>query len=87
MKPAVKRLIFFAALILFWGLGSHFELWHETILPSPFSVWDALAAGFADLTLVYDLVASFRHFGQRVRASRLASFLFLFPLNRWCHST
>lgn len=60
MKPAVKRLLFFTGLIVFWGLGSHFELWHETILPSPFSVWDALVAGFADMTLVYDLVASFR---------------------------
>ena len=60
MKPAVKRIIFFAALIVFWELGSHFELWHETILPSPVSVYDSLVAGFADMTLVYDLIASFR---------------------------
>ena len=60
MKPAVKRIIFFAALIVFWELGSRFELWHETILPSPVSVYDSLVAGFADMTLVYDLIASFR---------------------------
>ncbi|MFC4714376.1 ABC transporter permease [Planococcus dechangensis] len=60
MKPAVKRLLFYGGLILFWWLGSHFELWHQTILPSPISVWESLAAGFADMTLVYDLVASFR---------------------------
>ncbi|ANU15361.1 ABC-type probable sulfate transporter, permease protein [Planococcus halocryophilus Or1] len=60
MKPTVKRLIFFAVLIVFWELGSRFELWHETILPSPFSVYDSLMAGFADMTLVYDLMASFR---------------------------
>ncbi|MBZ5199768.1 ABC transporter permease [Planomicrobium chinense] len=60
MKPLVKRLIFFAALIVFWELGSRFELWHETILPSPLSVYESLVAGFSDLTLVYDLAASFR---------------------------
>src|SRR5690606_9760682 len=60
MKPAVKRIIFFAALIVFWVLGSRFDRWHETIHPSPVSVYDSLVAGFADMTLVYDLIASFR---------------------------
>lgn len=60
MKPIVKRIIFFAALIVFWELGSRLELWHETILPSPLSVFESLAAGFSDMTLVYDLAASFR---------------------------
>jgi len=60
MKPALKRIIFFAALIVFWELGSRFELWHETILPSPVSVYESLVAGFRDMTLVYDLIASFR---------------------------
>lgn len=60
MKPAIKRIIFFAALIILWELGSRFELWHETILPSPTSVYESLMAGFADMTLIYDLAASFR---------------------------
>lgn len=60
MKPAVKRIIFFAVLILLWEIGSRAGLWHETILPSPTSVYESLKAGIADRTLIYDLVASFR---------------------------
>lgn len=60
MKPTVKRIIFFTGLILLWALGSSMNLWLPTILPSPASVWKALVTGFADKTLIYDLLASFR---------------------------
>ncbi|MBT2759393.1 ABC transporter permease [Mesobacillus foraminis] len=60
MQPAVKRIIFFAAIIAFWEIGSRLELWMPIILPSPTMVWDALVTGFEDKTLIYDLAASFK---------------------------
>ncbi|WP_077213380.1 ABC transporter permease [Bacillus dakarensis] len=60
MNPNIKRLIFFAAVIVVWELGSRLELWLPTILPSPTMVGEALMAGFLDKTLIYDLIASFQ---------------------------
>lgn len=60
MNPNIKRLIFFAVVIAVWELGSRLGLWLPTILPSPSMVGEALVAGFADKTLIYDLIASFQ---------------------------
>ncbi len=60
MNSAVKRVIFFAILIGLWALGSGLNLWLPTILPSPTMVWKSLITGFADKTLLYDLLASFK---------------------------
>ncbi|WP_138419917.1 ABC transporter permease [Aquibacillus sediminis] len=60
MKPAIKRIIFIVILVGLWELGSRLGLWTELILPSPTSVFTALYHGFADKTLIWDLIASFR---------------------------
>ncbi|GLB59445.1 ABC transporter permease [Cytobacillus sp. NCCP-133] len=60
MQTAIKRMIFFAAIIAFWELGSRMELWHPLIFPSLSSVFSALAEGLQDKTLIYDLIASFK---------------------------
>ncbi|MBY0155204.1 ABC transporter permease [Cytobacillus oceanisediminis] len=60
MQTAIKRIIFFAAIIAFWEIGSRLELWHPLIFPSLSSVFSALVEGFRDKTLIYDLIASFK---------------------------
>ncbi|AND40990.1 MULTISPECIES: ABC transporter permease [Cytobacillus] len=60
MQTAIKRIIFFAAIIAFWEIGSRLELWHPLIFPSLSSVFSALVEGFQDKTLIYDLIASFK---------------------------
>ncbi len=60
MKPAIKRIIFFAIVIGLWELGSRLGLWLPTILPSPTDVFQSLVTGIGDKTLLYDLAASFR---------------------------
>nr|WP_315362633.1 ABC transporter permease [Cytobacillus firmus] len=60
MQTAIKRIIFFAAIIAFWESGSRLELWHPLIFPSLSSVFSALVEGFQDKTLIYDLIASFK---------------------------
>ncbi|PAE23668.1 ABC transporter permease [Bacillus sp. 7894-2] len=60
MQTAIKRIIFFAAIIAFWEIGSRLELWHPLIFPSLSSVFNALVEGFQDKTLIYDLIASFK---------------------------
>ncbi|MCS0653771.1 ABC transporter permease [Cytobacillus firmus] len=60
MQTAIKRIVFFAAIIAFWEIGSRLELWHPLIFPSLSSVFSALAEGFQDKTLIYDLIASFK---------------------------
>jgi NitT/TauT family transport system permease protein len=60
MKPIVKKLIFFAAVLVLWEGGARLGLWPKIILPAPTDVYQALKIGFSDMTLVYDLIASFR---------------------------
>jgi NitT/TauT family transport system permease protein len=60
MNTALKRIIFFAVIIAFWEGGSRFGLWTEVVLPSPTSVFESLAAGISDQTLLIDLIASFK---------------------------
>ncbi|WP_186580049.1 ABC transporter permease [Aquibacillus kalidii] len=60
MKPVVKRFIFIVVILGLWELGSRMGLWAELILPSPTNVAIALFDGIQNMTLIYDLVASFR---------------------------
>lgn len=61
MQVAIKRIIFFLTLLAIWQGIFYLEIWPKSMIPSPFSVFHTLYAGFRDMTLVYDLVASFRH--------------------------
>ncbi|MFE7063552.1 ABC transporter permease [Sutcliffiella sp. NPDC057660] len=60
MKPGVKRLIFFATLFIVWELAVRIIGWSPDLMPKPSNVAEALYAGFADKTLIYDLLASFK---------------------------
>ncbi|ENH96785.1 sulfonate/nitrate/taurine ABC transporter permease [Gracilibacillus halophilus YIM-C55.5] len=60
MNPLIKRIIFIVVVLGLWELGSQLQIWSELILPAPSSVGVALYEGFANMTLVYDFVASFR---------------------------
>ncbi|MDL4842696.1 ABC transporter permease [Aquibacillus rhizosphaerae] len=60
MKPVYKRIIFLVAILVLWELGGRLGLWAEIILPSPTNVFTAVYVGITDMTLVYDLIASFR---------------------------
>ncbi|WP_079709602.1 ABC transporter permease [Paraliobacillus ryukyuensis] len=60
MNPILKRILFFVILIGFWSFGSAVNLWSEVLFPSPLSVINSLVAGITDMTLIYDLIASFR---------------------------
>lgn len=61
MRVAIKRTIFFVLLIAIWQLVFLLELWPKSMIPSPYSVFHTLYLGFKDLTLVYDLLGSFKH--------------------------
>ncbi|MBO8173062.1 MAG: ABC transporter permease [Bacillaceae bacterium] len=61
MPILVKRLIFFVALVVIWEGLFRLNLWPPTMLPSPVQVGKTVWMGLADLTLVYDLIASLRH--------------------------
>ncbi|WP_407270964.1 ABC transporter permease [Radiobacillus sp. PE A8.2] len=60
MKPVIKRIIFFVIVLALWEMGSRVGLWPEIMLPPPTKVFTSLYVGISDLTLVYDLIASFR---------------------------
>lgn len=49
------------ALILIWEAVFQLDFWPDSMIPSPFTVATTIYAGFADMTLVYDILASFRH--------------------------
>lgn len=61
MQVVIKRGTFFLFLILLWQGIVFLNIWPESMIPSPLSVGKALYDGIVDLTLVYDIVASFRH--------------------------
>src|SRR5699024_1418277 len=44
-----------------WQLIFMLEIWPKSMIPSPFTVFKTLYLGFKDLTLVYDLLGSFKH--------------------------
>lgn len=60
MSPAVKRIIFYVLLFAFWqGAVYVFDV-SPSLLPAPTDVFASLVEGFGNMTLVYDVVASFR---------------------------
>lgn len=61
MQTVFKRILFFLALLGIWQGAVFLKIWPESMIPSPYSVFHALYAGFKDMTLVYDILASFRH--------------------------
>lgn len=61
MPAAIKRIIFFLALLFIWQGIVWLEIWPESMVPGPLAVGESLYQGIADLTLVYDIAASFRH--------------------------
>src|SRR5690625_4865920 len=61
MQVTIKRIVFFIILIGIWQGVVLLEIWPESMIPSPLSVFNALYAGVMDMTLIYDIIASFRH--------------------------
>ncbi|MBO8157382.1 MAG: ABC transporter permease [Bacillaceae bacterium] len=61
MQVILKRIVFYILLILIWEGVYQLRIWPETAIPGPFSVASVLIQGFLDMTLVYDILSSFRH--------------------------
>ncbi|HLR69147.1 ABC transporter permease [Virgibacillus alimentarius] len=61
MAVAGKRIVFFTTLVLLWQGIVLLGIWPESMIPSPLSVANEIYAGFKDMTLIWDIVASFRH--------------------------
>lgn len=61
MQTTIKRIIFFLLLILLWQGIVTLQIWPESMIPGPISVFKSIYNGIMDLTLIYDIVASFRH--------------------------
>lgn len=61
MPATIKRVIFFTLLLLIWQGIVLLEIWPQSMVPGPFTVGESLYHGLIDLTLVYDILASFRH--------------------------
>lgn len=60
MQPTIKRTIFFASLIIIWQAAVMITGVSPSVMPAPSDVFQALVQGFADKTLIYDILASFR---------------------------
>ncbi|WP_223700630.1 ABC transporter permease [Sutcliffiella deserti] len=60
MNPNLKRLVFFVSLFLIWEVAVRIIGWSPAVMPKPTDVAEALYNGFADKTLLYDLLASFK---------------------------
>ncbi|MGY0691969.1 ABC transporter permease [Virgibacillus sp. FSP13] len=61
MPVPIKRILFFVSLILIWQGVVLLGFWPESMIPSPLSVAESIYNGLQDMTLVYDILASFRH--------------------------
>src|SRR5699024_8533693 len=61
MQVTIKRIVFFLLLIGIWQGVVWIEIWPESMIPSPYAVLFALYSGIRDMTLIYDIIASFRH--------------------------
>ncbi|MGG3845084.1 ABC transporter permease [Aeribacillus composti] len=60
MLQVVKRIIFYAAALGIWEAIVKLLNIKAVVFPAPSDIFQALWNGFADLTLVYDLLASFQ---------------------------
>lgn len=61
MPVAIKRILFFIILLMLWQGIVLLGIWPESMIPGPLSVANQLYLGFKDMTLVFDILASFRH--------------------------
>src|SRR5699024_12859364 len=61
MQTTIKRLLFRSLLVLLWQVIVALQIWPESMIPGPISVFKSIYNGMMDLTLIYDIVASFRH--------------------------
>ncbi|MDR7000291.1 ABC transporter permease [Neobacillus niacini] len=60
MQQTIKRIIFFALLLIIWQATVKITGVSAAVMPAPTDVLKALAKGFEDKTLIYDILASFR---------------------------
>lgn len=60
MQQTIKRIIFFLLLVVIWQATVKIAGVSASIMPAPTDVYQALVQGFADKTLIYDILASFR---------------------------
>src|SRR5699024_9749950 len=61
MQTTIKRIIFFLLLILLWQGIVALQIWPESMISGSISVFKSIYNGMMDLTLIYDIVDSFRH--------------------------
>jgi hypothetical protein len=48
MKRAIRLTVFYTAIIAIWVIVAKLRLWPPYLFPPPWSVWEALKAGFQD---------------------------------------
>ncbi|GHH99175.1 ABC transporter permease [Neobacillus kokaensis] len=60
MQSTIKRIIFFVLILIAWQGTVRILGVSPALMPAPTDVLDELAKGFADKTLIYDIIASFR---------------------------
>src|SRR5699024_10818103 len=60
MQTTIKRIIFFLLLILLWHGIVALQIWPESMIPGPISVFKSIYNGMMDLILIYDIGASVR---------------------------
>src|SRR5690625_7813580 len=61
MSTTIKRILFYSFLQLIWQTMVKLEIWPIAMIPAPLSVASELYNGFKDMSLVFDILASFRH--------------------------
>src|SRR5690625_7585344 len=61
MSTTIKRILFFTFLLLIWQTIVFLEIWPIAMIPAPLSVANELYSGVMDMSLVFDILASFRH--------------------------
>src|SRR5690625_3899811 len=61
MSTTIKRILFYTFLLLIWQTIVKLEIWPIAMIPAPLSVASELYNGFKDMSLVFDILASFRH--------------------------
>src|SRR5690625_5170808 len=83
MGIALKRIIFFGGLLLIWTAFYLLGIKPETLLPSPWKVVEKTYLGFKDMTLVFDLLYSFRRLGIGLTIGLLLGIGIGILLARW----
>ena len=76
MKSAVRRVVFFAAILLVWSALSRAHLWNAAVFPGPDQVFENLADNLRNHTLLAAISVSMR----RVAIGYLISLLLGVPL-------